>query len=134
MVVALLLAWGLVFNLTKLPYTLWFKNLKVWLDRNARASNFDFFNPGLNDCRTTQIEGNAGDVILWSTKLPHGSAVNLSNRPRIAAFVSMQPAADSAELRASMKKWWLTKQAPDYGEVCLDSSRQSLGRPRTCRS
>jgi hypothetical protein len=44
--------------------------------------------------------GMAGDVVLWSTKLPHGSAANLSNRPGIAAFVSMQPAADSAELRA----------------------------------
>jgi hypothetical protein len=91
-----------------------YQNLEVWLDQNARQRGFDFFNPGLKNCRTTQIEGKAGDVILWSTKLPHGSAANLSHRPRIAAFVSMHPAADSAELRASMKKWWLTKQAPDY--------------------
>ncbi len=91
-----------------------YQNLEGWLERNACGRDFDFFNPGLNDCRTTQIEGKAGDVILWSTKLPHGSAVNLSNRPRIAAFVSMQPGADSAELRASMKKWRLTKQAPVF--------------------
>jgi hypothetical protein len=91
-----------------------YKNLEVWLDRNARRSDFDFINPGLKNRRTTQIKGKAGDVILWSTKLPHGSAANLSSRPRIAAFVSMSPASDSAELRASMKKWWLTKQAPDY--------------------
>lgn len=90
-----------------------YRNLEAWLDRNARRSDFDFFNPGLKHRRTTQIEGSAGDVILWSTKLPHGSAANLSRRPRIAAFVSMQPPVDSAELRASMKKWWLTKQAPD---------------------
>jgi hypothetical protein len=90
-----------------------YQNLEAWLDRNARRSDFDFFNPGLKNCTTTQIEGKAGDVILWSTKLPHGSAANLSRRPRIAAFVSMQPSADSDELRASMKKWWLTKQAPD---------------------
>jgi hypothetical protein len=91
-----------------------YRHLDAWLRRHARGRHFDFFNPGLNDQKTTQIEGHAGDVILWSTRLPHGSATNLSNRPRIAAFVSMEPPADSAELRASMKTWWLTKRAPDY--------------------
>jgi hypothetical protein len=90
-----------------------YQRLELWLDRHARRRSFDFFKPGLNNCRATQIEGKAGDVIVWSTKLPHGSAANLSPRPRIAAFVSMQPPEDSAELRASMKKWWLTKRAPN---------------------
>jgi len=91
-----------------------YRSLDIWLARNGRGSNFDFFNPQLNSRETLQIEGNAGDVILWSTRLPHGSAVNLSNRPRIAAFVSMQPPDDNPQLRASMRKWGLTKQAPDY--------------------
>jgi len=90
-----------------------YQNLEAWLDRNARRRDFDFINPGLKHRSTTQIEGLAGDVILWSTKLPHGSAANLSRRPRIAAFVSMAP-ADNAGFRAPAKKWWLTKQAPDY--------------------
>jgi hypothetical protein len=89
-----------------------YQNLDAWLERYARRDDFDFFNPGLNHWKTTQIKGKAGDVILWSTKLPHGSATNLSNRPRVAAFVSMQP-ADNPQLRASMKTWWLTKRAPD---------------------
>jgi len=91
-----------------------YQNLDRWLDRYARRKDFDFFNPGLNGRETTQVEGNAGDVILWSTRLPHGSATNLSNRPRVAAFVSMQPPPDSPELRESMKEWWLTKRAPGY--------------------
>jgi ectoine hydroxylase-related dioxygenase (phytanoyl-CoA dioxygenase family) len=62
-----------------------FQDLDAWLDQNARGCDFDFINPGLN-CPTTQIEGKAGDVILWSTKLPHGGAANLSERPRIAAL------------------------------------------------
>ena len=57
----------------------------------ARGSDFDFFNPGLNDRVATQVEAKAGDVILWSTRLPHGTASNLSDRPRVAAFVTMQP-------------------------------------------
>ena len=90
-----------------------YQHLDVWLQRYARRDDFDFFNPWMNHWKTTQIEGKAGDVILWSSKLPHGSATNLSKRPRVAAFVSMQPPADSVQLRESMKTWWLTKRAPD---------------------
>ena len=78
--------------------------------RNAKISIF--FNPGLNDRKTLQIEGKAGDLILWSTRLPHGPAPNHSTKPRIAAFVSMGPPLDSPELRAQMKEWWSNKQAP----------------------
>ena len=90
-----------------------YRNLDAWLKRYASKQEFNFYHPGLNDCPATQVEGQAGDVILWSSKLPHGSARNLSNRPRIATFVTMQPPEDSPELRESMKTWWLTKRAPD---------------------
>lgn len=89
-----------------------YRNLDLWLKSYARRDDFDFFYPGLNQWRTTQVEGKAGDVILWSTKLPHGSATNSSPQPRIAAFVSMQPCGDNAQLRESMKTWWLAKRAP----------------------
>ena len=91
-----------------------YQNLDAWLERNALGVDFDFFNPVLNHYRTIQVEGKAGDVVLWSTKLPHGSATNLSTRPRIASFVSMGPASGNAQVRESMKTWWLTKRAPDY--------------------
>jgi hypothetical protein len=91
-----------------------YRTLDVWLERCASQHDFDFFNPRLDHLTATQVEGNAGDVILWSSKLPHGSATNSSDRPRIAAFVSMQPASDDAQLRESMKAWWLTKRAPDF--------------------
>jgi Phytanoyl-CoA dioxygenase (PhyH) len=91
-----------------------YQNLDAWLKRYARRDDFDFFYPGLNHWKTIQVGGKAGDVILWSTRLPHGSAINLSNRPRVAAFVSMQPCGDNSQLREWMKNWWLTKRAPDY--------------------
>jgi hypothetical protein len=91
-----------------------FQNLDAWLARYARSSHFNFFRPGLNHWRATQVVGKAGDVILWSSRLPHGSATNHSNRPRIAAFVSMGIPPDDERLRESMKLWWLTKRAPDY--------------------
>jgi len=79
-----------------------YRKLDAWLERYAYRDDFDFFNPGLNRWKTTQIEGKVGDVILWSIRLPHGTATNLSNRPRVAAFVSMQPPTDKAQ-RDSMK-------------------------------
>jgi hypothetical protein len=91
-----------------------YQNLDAWLKRYAARSDFDYFNPGLNHWNRRQIAGKAGDVILWSTRLPHGTAANFSNRPRVAAFVSMQPKEVNAQLRESMKTWWLTKRAPDY--------------------
>jgi hypothetical protein len=91
-----------------------YQNLDAWLERNAKRSDFDFFNPGLKRLRTKQITGKAGDVVLWSTKLPHGTATNSSKSPRVAAFVSMQVPLDDAHLRESMKTWWQTKRAPDY--------------------
>jgi hypothetical protein len=91
-----------------------YRNLDTWLERYASGDDFNFFEPGLNRWKATQIEGNAGDIILWSTRLPHGTAPNWSFRPRVASFVSMQPPpVDSVKLRESMKVWWLTKRAPD---------------------
>ena len=60
-----------------------------------------------------QVEANAGDIIMWSTKLPHGSATNLSSQPQRAFFVTLQPPEDSQELRDRMKELWLTKRAPE---------------------
>ena len=91
-----------------------YQNLDLWLERYAWREDFDFFNPGLNHWKTTQIEGKAGDVILWSTKLPHGTTPNLSKRPRAAFFVTMQPPGDYENLRELMKTWWLTKEAPSH--------------------
>ena len=90
-----------------------YRDLNHWLRRYAQRDDFDFFNPGLDHWKATQIKGKAGDVVLWSSKLPHGTASNLSARPRIAAFVSMQPPDDDAQLRESMKTWWRAKRAPD---------------------
>jgi hypothetical protein len=90
-----------------------YQNLDAWLQRHACGDDFDFFNPGLNDWPAMQIGGRAGDVVLWSTRLPHGSATNRSRKPRIAAFVTMQPPSDDPRLRQCMKTWWLTKRAPN---------------------
>ncbi|MGA2134909.1 MAG: phytanoyl-CoA dioxygenase family protein [Bryobacteraceae bacterium] len=108
-----------------------YQNLEAWLAIHARHDDFDFGNPGLKHWNTTQVEGHTGDVILWSTKLPHGSAANLSDRPRIAAFVSMQPPPSNPEPREGLKSWWLTKRAPDYWRGLPGQRDPEPGSPAT---
>jgi len=90
-----------------------YQNLEAWLERHAARDDFDFFNPGLNHFDAVQVEGRAGDVILWSTRLPHGTATNSSTRPRIASFVTMQPPSADPRRRELIKTWWQTKRAPE---------------------
>ena len=106
-----------------------YKNLDAWLRQHAMGKDFDYFNPGLNGLRTTQVDANVGDVIMWSTRLPHGSAVNLSNRPRVATFVTMQPPDESPGFRESMKTWWLTKRAPDQWRGLPGQKDPEPGKP-----
>ncbi|MBS1833730.1 MAG: phytanoyl-CoA dioxygenase family protein [Acidobacteria bacterium] len=93
-----------------------YRQLDAWLNENARGrAHFDFQRPCLNNHRgIVQIDAEAGDVILWSTRLPHGSASNLSRRSRIATFVTMCPPADSDELRMELEELWLTRRPPWY--------------------
>ncbi|MBL8212884.1 MAG: phytanoyl-CoA dioxygenase family protein [Bryobacterales bacterium] len=92
-----------------------YRNLRTWLKENLRTDEvFDFRHAALRHPGTIQVEANAGDIIIWSTKLPHGSAVNRSSQPRMAMFVTLQPPQDSQALRDQIKELWLTKRAPEH--------------------
>jgi len=91
-----------------------YRNLKAWLAEHAKQPDFDFFNPGLNQHPATQIEGCAGDLIIWSSRLPHGSAANLSAEPRFAMFVTMQPLSESMDKRRETTDCWRAKRAPPH--------------------
>lgn len=91
-----------------------FRNLGLWLMANAKDESFQFLRPDISQEDAVQIEGQAGDLILWSTLLPHGPAPNFSDRPRVAAFMTLSPPADSDELRNNMRRWWFEKRAPTH--------------------
>lgn len=44
------------------------------------------------------IAGNAGDMVIWHHALPHGSRPNLSDKPRIALFLSHYPGRQFMQL------------------------------------
>jgi hypothetical protein len=91
--------------------------LDEWLGWYPSRDDFDFFNPGLNGRKATLTEGNAGDVVLWSTRLPHGTATNWSLR-------RITPAA-----RDRNRRW--TDRQPDANSVYDTGVYLSLDRLRT---
>lgn len=67
-----------------------YANFEKWVksqpaDRNPRQPNID----GLEIRR---ISAEAGDLIIWDIRLPHGNGQNHSNRPRLAQYITMHRA------------------------------------------
>ena len=78
-------------------------------DRNPRRPDLD----GLN---VRKIPGRAGDLLIWHSLLPHGNSRNTSDRPRLAQYISMWPAADdNEELRQRRIRMWRERLSPDGG-------------------
>ena len=68
------------------------RDLEGWIktqprDRNPRV-------PDLTGLNVTPIPGKAGDLVIWDRLLPHGNGRNSSDRPRLAQYITMYPAAE----------------------------------------
>ncbi len=86
-------------------------------DRNPRRPDLD----GLN---VRKIPGRAGDLLIWHSLLPHGNSRNTSDRPRLAQYISMLPAADdNEELRQRRIRMWRERLSPD-GKAFPGDDRQ----------
>nr|WP_309689162.1 phytanoyl-CoA dioxygenase family protein [Armatimonas sp.] len=54
------------------------------------------------------IAAEAGDFVIWSTRLLHGNGRNLSDQPRLAQYITMSPEryhTDEAERRSRVTRW-----------------------------
>ncbi|HVX46647.1 MAG TPA: phytanoyl-CoA dioxygenase family protein [Mycobacteriales bacterium] len=60
----------------------------------------------LNGHSVTKVPLRAGDLVIWSTLMAHGNGNNLSDRPRLAQYVSMNPApSGSADAGPRIEAW-----------------------------
>jgi hypothetical protein len=74
-------------------------NIEDWLinlptSTNPRKENLTQFGP-------KSIEANAGDFIIWHHKLPHGSSINTSSKPRFVQYINYSP------LDAELQEEWI---------------------------
>lgn len=82
-----------------------YRDLASWLpkqqaDRNPRV-------PDLTGYAITKVPMKAGDLVIWDTLLPHGNGHNVSDRPRLAQYITMAPAQEGdEELRQARIQSW----------------------------
>ncbi len=118
-----------------------FRTLESWLetqpkDRNPRVPDLKGFN-------VEPIPGRAGDLLIWHRLLPHGNGRNVSDRPRLAQYITMYPtdygnpdaseearAAAEARREARLRAW--QERLPPEGSAFPGDPRgweRQHGRP-----
>lgn len=67
----------------------------------------------LGDYPVRDVPLRAGDIVIWTSLLPHGNGTNRSGRPRIGQYVTMNPAnpADEAQRRNRIEAWRANRPA-----------------------
>ncbi len=87
------------------------RKLEAWLDSLPDDQNPQHIVRDYQD-QSVPIAGNAGDLVIWHSALPHGSSPNSAERPRIAQYITMSPAPndgkDTSESRVTGWKERLT--------------------------
>jgi ectoine hydroxylase-related dioxygenase (phytanoyl-CoA dioxygenase family) len=55
------------------------------------------------ECSLQRVGGEAGDLVIWSSDLPHGSTINTGDAPRLVQYIVLVPAAgDQSELSTEL--------------------------------
>lgn len=69
--------------------------------------------PDVTGLNVVPVPGKAGDLIIWNSLLLHGNGRNLSNRPRLAQYITMYPVREGDELRERRVYLWQHRLKPD---------------------
>jgi hypothetical protein len=115
----------------------------LWHDRDAwpRAPTIDVDGDAgwLADTKEREVvhvPAQAGDLIVWDSRLPHGNSKNLSAVPRLAFYVLMCPIRDEAMRDANVESWrsgrcvpwWRSRPGYDRIEPWPPANLTDLGR------
>ncbi len=78
--------------------------------------------------RPRQVGGKAGSVCIWNNLLAHGSGPNTADRPRMAMYLGMQPAAGKSKEEAAQRvrlweKGWGRESAERLGVLSVEKVR-----------
>lgn len=85
-----------------------YRDLDAWITR--QPADRDPRRPDIAGYEITRLAMKAGDLVIWTTLLPHGNGHNVSERPRLAQYITMNPAEESnAELRETRINCWRKK-------------------------
>jgi hypothetical protein len=86
-----------------------YRQLESWI--KSQPADRDPRRPDLAGFEITKLAMRAGDLVIWTTLLPHGNGHNVSDRPRLAQYITMNPADESnEELRQTRIDCWRTNR------------------------
>lgn len=102
------------------------RNLAEWIKAQPRNRNPRV--PDLAGREVVAIPARAGDLIIWDRLLPHGNGRNLSDRPRLAQYLTMFPAAelDERQRQRRIRQW--QKRLPPTGAAFPGDPRRKEQR------
>ena len=72
----------------------------------TQPADRDPWKPDIGERDLVKVEMGAGDLVIWHSLLPHGTARNSSTVPRLAQYISMFPAPDDEALRQERIDSW----------------------------
>jgi len=86
-----------------------YQELDAWIA--AQPADRDPRKPDTTGFTISKLAMHAGDLVIWTTLLPHGNGHNVSSRPRLAQYVTMNPAdEDNLEARQTRISCWQQKR------------------------
>lgn len=107
-----------------------YRCLDEWIAE--QPAGWDPREPDLSGYEITPVLMRAGDLCIWTTRLPHGNGNNTSTAIRLAQYVTMTPApvdfADYDQRRARRIRAWQTR-SPSSAPANYSSREQSLPPP-----
>ena len=90
----------------------------------AQPADRDPWKPDISGFELVGVEMGAGDLVIWHSLLPHGTARNRGTRPRLAQYISMFPAQEDDELlRAERIASW-RERSPRTGAAFIGDPRR----------
>jgi hypothetical protein len=89
-----------------------FQDYEAWLSR--QLNRVEFSSVDFSSEPTTAVPGQAGDLIIWNSKLPHGPGPNRASSPRVMQAVTMFPPSRAHWTREEQIDWWKAKRAPPW--------------------
>lgn len=87
------------------------RRIHEWI--RTQPADRDPFRPDLAGMQVEQIPMRSGDLLIWDSRLPHGTSPNRSERPRLAQYISMFPADEPNEAHRERRLHaWQTRTTP----------------------
>ena len=112
-----------------------YRNWDDWV--KTQPADRDPRKPALTTERIVPIPANAGDLIIWNSRLAHGNGQNVSDRPRLAQYITQFAAPhgvlspDQEERRQGRVLSWRNRTPPNEAWAHGDPSEWEQKNEKT---